>query len=98
MLMAFGMIFGKECPLGDNVAKAKHYKTIQNLCAEFKNRNGSMICADLLKGINLQKTPEQRTAGYYRKRPCPDMVHCSAKILEDYISECNNNKDRENTK
>ena len=30
--------------------------------------------------------PEPRTDGYYKKRPCPEMVFCAAGILEEYLS------------
>ena len=29
--------------------------------------------------------PEPRTDGYYKKRPCPEMVFCAAGILEEYL-------------
>lgn len=30
---------------------------------------------------------EPRTDGYYKKRPCPEMVYCAADILEEYLSK-----------
>jgi hypothetical protein len=31
--------------------------------------------------------PERRTADYYKKRPCVELVECAAKILEELIEE-----------
>ena len=31
--------------------------------------------------------PEPRTEGYYKKRPCPEMVFCAASILETYLEQ-----------
>lgn len=66
------------------------YGLIQQMCNEFKQKNGSYVCAELL-GSSLPKdnspTPEARTPEYYKKRPCPEYVYDAALIIEKYL--CN---------
>lgn len=70
-------------------AKKKLYEEIQSLCQAFIDENGSMVCRELL-GLNQKgesaPTPEKRTNEYYKKRPCAELVECSAKILENAIN------------
>lgn len=89
MFMAAGMLYGYADPKAKD-EKAEHYKRIQELAAAFKERNGSIICRDLLGGIaeeNKTHVPDDRTAEYYKKRPCARMVEDAAEILDRYIEE-----------
>lgn len=90
-----GMVFIASSLYGyddatDNIAKRDLYAEIQCLCNKFIDENGSMICKKLL-GLTESEpknpTPEARTKEYYKKRPCAELVECSAKILEQYINE-----------
>lgn len=89
MAMVLGVIFSK----GENTPENKKeiYAIVQSLCGQFKQRNGSLICEDLLTGAHLQVTvggeAEARTEGYYKKRPCADLVYDAAEILEKYLIE-----------
>ena len=69
--------------------KKNIYAIEQELCTEFKKEFGSLICADLLSGANLSfevgGQAEARSAEYYKKRPCSEIVYTAAKILEEYI-------------
>ncbi len=71
--------------------KKKTYEIVRDLCEKFQAENGSLICADLLSGANLQVVvggeAEQRTESYYKKRPCGDIVYSATKILEEYLIE-----------
>ena len=71
--------------------KKKIYAIEQELCEEFKREMGSLICADLLSGANLSfeigGQAETRSAEYYKKRPCAEIVYIAAKILEEYIDK-----------
>lgn len=70
----------------DRQAKADTYALVQQLAAEFKKRNGSLVCAELL-GLNKPEgspVPEERTPAYYAKRPCIEMVATAAAIWEDF--------------
>lgn len=73
----------------DTQAKAEHYKLIQDLAHKFKAQNGSIICKDLLGLSKPEGTPipQKRTADYYKKRPCVDLVRDAAKILDEYMDE-----------
>lgn len=66
--------------------KKQLYAYIQEFCGAFKGENGSIICRELLMldGASAP-TPEKRSEGYYKKRPCADIVASSAKILEEFI-------------
>jgi hypothetical protein len=73
----------------DNRAKTEHYRRIQKLANQFKEIHGSIICRDLL-GLAVKQDnpiPESRTAGYYRKRPCVQLVGDAAGILEEMIRQ-----------
>lgn len=74
-------------------SKKRLYGEIQQLADTFKAQNGSVVCRELL-GLNKpgadNPTPEPRTAQYYKKRPCHELVWSSADILERYI----NNKEQ----
>ena len=67
--------------------KAEHYRRIQGLAEAFRQENGSIICRELL-GENAGKdthVPEPRTAEYYKKRSCPELVYHAAEILEEHL-------------
>ena len=78
----------------DREGKEANYKVVQGLAEEFKKRNGSLICAELLglkKDAPTPATPEARTAEYYKKRPCVKMVEEAARIFAEYLE----NKEQE---
>ena len=88
MFMAAGLMFGPS----DNEnpsAKGEHYKRIQELAARFREMNGSIICRELLQGVetSTSPTPSERTETYYKKRPCIDLVGDAVEIFEKYLSE-----------
>jgi C_GCAxxG_C_C family probable redox protein len=88
MFMVAGLKYGYSDPK-DAQAKAEHYRRIQELAERFKAENGSIICRELL-GLPAgpdTPTPEARTPGYYKKRPCVEKVRCAAKIMEEYLKE-----------
>jgi C_GCAxxG_C_C family probable redox protein len=86
------MLAGLEtgCTEGkDREGKENNYKVVQALAEEFRKRNGSLICAELLglsKTAPTPATPEARTAEYYKKRPCVKMVEEAARIWCEYLS------------
>ncbi|RDU25013.1 C-GCAxxG-C-C family protein [Anaerosacchariphilus polymeriproducens] len=88
MFMVAGMIYGYNDP-NNHAAKTEHYERIQYLAKEFEEKNRSIICRDLL-GMGQGKDnpePELRTAEYYKKRPCIELVGIAAEIMEKYIEE-----------
>lgn len=74
----------------DREGKAACYKVVQELLETFKQRNGSIICAELLglNGCPVVKTtyvPDERNAEYYKKRPCAQKVESAARIFAEYL-------------
>ena len=71
--------------------KKRTYAIVQELCKKFKDQNGSLICGELLAGVNVNVEiggeAEKRTENYYKKRPCAELVACAASILEEYFKE-----------
>ncbi len=73
---------------GDLKRRGEIYAVIQQMAGEFKENNGSVICAELL-GAALPKDnsaiPEKRTADYYKRRPCADKIYQCALLVEKYL-------------
>ena len=75
---------------GDREGKAACYRVVQELLGRFKERNGSVICAELL-GLNgcpvvpTTYQPDERNAEYYHKRPCARKVESAARIFAEYL-------------
>ena len=69
--------------------KAQHYKRIQELAGQFREKHGTIICRELLKGLSVTSTPvpEKRTEEYYKVRPCAVFVRTAAEVLDRYIAE-----------
>ena len=88
MFMVAGLLYGYDDPKAKD-EKAEHYARIQKLAADFTAENGSIVCRELL-GLNEKKqvpTPEERTAEYYKKRPCKTLIGMAAEIMDAYIKE-----------
>lgn len=88
MTMAASMLFGYSDPKA-KLEKKESYQTVQALMNQFKEKNGSYICRELLgldKKADTPPTPEERTQQYYKKRPCALLVYDAAEILENYIA------------
>lgn len=85
--MVLGIVKGNYNP-DDNIAKTEHYHLVQEFAKRFKEKNGSIICRELLKGVNTvdENAPEKRSKTYYKKRPCPIIVRDSADILADMLN------------
>ncbi|MBQ0051294.1 MAG: C_GCAxxG_C_C family protein [Treponema sp.] len=103
IMFCLGMQMGKAT--GDKESKDAIYKVGQELAAKFREKNGSIICRELLGLVpmgtseNLQKcgkadshqvsepVSEERTAEYYKKRPCPELCGMAAQIFAEYLEE-----------
>ena len=75
--------------LGDKESKDRQYRLTQELARRFREKNGSVVCRELLglpEGRRDEPISEARTAGYYKKRPCADLVEDAASILEAVLS------------
>ena len=89
MRMMCGAVSGIEG--SDSAGKSACYKVVQELLAKSTADNGSLICAELLglKGpVPLgQYVASERTAEYYKSRPCADKVESAARIFAQYLDE-----------
>ena len=88
MFMVAGLLYGYDGPETGQI-KASHYARIQELAHRFEEKHGSIVCRELLR-LNVRHdipVPEARTAGYYKKRPCPEIIGDAAEILEQYITQ-----------
>ncbi len=88
MFMLAGLENGSTTA-GDHEGKAQNYALVQDLAAQFKQQQGSLICAELL-GIAPKPQipiPEARTKTYYKKRPCAEIVRETVRIYLQHISK-----------
>ncbi len=94
MFLVSGFVFPNSDP-SDKELQKKSYEAVQQLADGFKQINGSIICRELL-GMQQEgkESPvaEVRTAEYYKKRPCVELVGDAARVLGEYINN-NNIKD-----
>ena len=86
MFMIAGFLKGYIEPDND-IAKANHYKLIQDLATEFKSKHGTIICRELLglDGTEFSPVPSARTDEYYKERPCEEFIRCAAMIVEEEL-------------
>ena len=78
----------------DREGKAACYQLVRELLETFKQRNGSIICAELLQmqGVKVETNtaqPDERNAEYYRVRPCARKVESAARVFAEYLSSRN---------
>lgn len=75
----------------DKEGKAKNYELVREFSERFRQRHGgTVICREMLKlNIPMENTamPENRTAEYYKNRPCLKAVEDAAEILVQIIKE-----------
>ena len=72
--------------------KSRMYALVQEAAEQYRSRNGgSIICRELLAKAGAAPAggtaAEDRTADYYKKRPCPELVALAAQILEEWLAE-----------
>ena len=84
MLLVLGDLYGYDADVG--TVKKEHYALVQELAGKFREKNGSIVCRDILKNPPSDPVPSPRTEEYYAQRPCVRMVYTAASILEDYIA------------
>ena len=72
--------------------KSACYKVVQDLLEQFKQDNGSIICAAILglqgheKAVSTYEA-SPRTAEYYKTRPCAAKVESAARIFANYLRQ-----------
>ena len=87
------MMAGFLSPAGpsDMEARTANYALVQEMATAFRERNGgSIVCGELL-GLREKgqegPTPSERTAEYYKKRPCPEIIRNAATIVAEKMKE-----------
>jgi C_GCAxxG_C_C family probable redox protein len=89
MALLAGLDCGSVTP-GDREGKSYNYKVVQELAARFREEHGSLICSELLKlkrGEEISYMASERTAEYYKTRPCVKQIISAAKIYAEYLEE-----------
>lgn len=85
MVFVISSLYGYSDPK-DFDSKKELYQRINQVANTFKEKNGSIICKELL-GLEKKDgiVPEKRTDAYYKKRPCSELCKIAGDILENYI-------------
>lgn len=87
------MVAGALSPSTDpkNMSERQaNYALVQHFAEAFRRENGDIVCRRLL-GLEPREVaaegamPSERTAEYYRKRPCVEYVATAARIVAEYI-------------
>ncbi len=88
MFLVEGYLNGYADPTAKE-QKAALYARVRTLADAFKQKNGSIICRDLLLETEVTPgyEPEQRTEAYYQRRPCGCYVEDAARILAYALNE-----------
>ena len=95
MVMLAGLIAPAKDP-SIKVDRTRNYALVQEMADSFKAINGSIVCRELLGltpigsgNVCSKESPEpsDRTAEYYKKRPCEELVGISARIVGEKIAE-----------
>ena len=72
--------------------KSRMYALVQQAAEQYRNRNGggSIICRKLLAKAGAAPAggtaAEERTAEYYKKRPCPELCRICADLCAEFIA------------
>lgn len=72
----------------DTESKQKCYEVVQEIIAEFRKTNPTIICRELLslsENTPTDPKPEARTEQYYKKRPCVQIVEDAARAVEKIL-------------
>lgn len=93
------MLAGLMAPAADpsiKIDRTRNYALVQEMAGRFRDINGSIICKELLGLVPIGSSqaapsespePSDRTAEYYKKRPCEELVGISARIVGEKIAE-----------
>ena len=71
--------------------KSRMYALVQQAAEQYRARNGgSIICRELLAKAGVAPAggtaAEERTADYYKKRPCPELCRLCADLCTEFIA------------
>ena len=92
MFMVAGFVRGNS--YADTKAKSEHYAVVQGMAKAFADKNGSIICRELLAiraesshRVDNSSRPQanERTEEYYRTRPCLSVVEDAVILTCRYL-------------
>lgn len=87
MFMIEGLVNGYSDPNAKET-KAELYARVRLLADQFREKNHSIICRELL--IDTETTtggePEARTKEYYERRPCGCYVEDAARLIAEALN------------
>ena len=86
MVFVLSGLYGYDDP-ADDPGKKRLYGAVQELAAQFRAENGSIICREILKNPPSDPNPTPRSAEFYAKRPCARMVMTAAQLTEKFLEE-----------
>lgn len=79
-------------PAGDHQKRTANYALVQDLAAQFRELNGSIVCRELL-GLRAAQvdppTPSVRTPDFYKTRPCERIIGSAARLVALRLQEEN---------
>ena len=82
--MVLGLKYGQDSP--DRAAKEAIYTRIREFAERFKERNGSLVCRDLLGcDISTAEGLQRARDGEMFSRTCPKFVRDACEILEEML-------------
>ena len=97
MVLLAGLIAPADNP-SDKNGRTRNYALVQDVAGEFRKMNGSIVCRELLGLTPIGSSspvpkespePSDRTAEYYKKRPCEELVGISARIIGEKLLQLN---------
>ena len=86
MALLAGLKEGNADP-EDEKAKEHIYALVRQMSGQFKEKQGSIICRELLgiEGMEESAKPSIRTAEFYASRPCAGFIACAAEIIDSVL-------------
>lgn len=92
---ALVILVGLDCGQtegSDREGKSACYRVVQQLLERSRQQNGSIICAELLglngyERVHSSYVASERTAEYYKKRPCAAKVESAARLFAQYLTD-----------
>ncbi|HHY05946.1 MAG TPA: C_GCAxxG_C_C family protein [Clostridia bacterium] len=86
MFMVSGLMYGYSDPLNRKL-RVEHYELIQALAKQFEEKNGSIICRELLglSSTTNRLISEPRKGEHNKKRSCLEIVGQAAEMIDELI-------------
>ena len=88
VVTVLSMVYADPADPKDN---SRMYALVQQAAEQYRARNGgSIICRELLAKAGAAPAggtaAEERTAEYYKKRPCPELCRICADLCAEFIA------------